>query len=270
MARPQTEHYVQGNKTMHELSFDEALSKLSSIPAFKKQFLSLPPPASFPARELVRRALREYCGFERPDRGRIIKAEEAQAYAKALTQTWASEITTKTQIKALQSCARFKKDFLARVLHTYHSPLTERQVVRNHIASLGQQDQKGLHIQEMNAIITHFKAHWGLEDHLVDSARYYGLTADSITADGAETNQKEIKKMSTLQLKTRTLLNGANADSMHDDELFDLISNTEREIKRMEEIENKPKKLEAKIAERRDEIKKLVNFIDTRKYAPTN
>lgn len=60
------------------------------------------------------------------------------------------------------------------------------------------------------------------------------------------------------------LIKGQRADNMTDDQIFSLIAKLETEINNLESISNKPNKLKSKIEALRQDIYKLVVFVDGR------
>lgn len=60
-----------------------------------------------------------------------------------------------------------------------------------------------------------------------------------------------------------TYIDGKDVESMSDSELFGKIQTIENNIKDMEAIENKPKRLVLRIKEAQDSIKKLIKLIDS-------
>lgn len=61
-----------------------------------------------------------------------------------------------------------------------------------------------------------------------------------------------------------TLINGQNATNLSDDDIFKLIGKLEEMAQSLCRIQNKPKKLVAKIDSINEDIKKLVDFVDAR------
>ena len=68
----------------------------------------------------------------------------------------------------------------------------------------------------------------------------------------------------TKTIERVTLIQGENAALKSDDEIFKLISKLEQQKKTLEVIENKPKKLKAKIDAIQGDIDRLVEFVDSR------
>lgn len=77
---------------------------------------------------------------------------------------------------------------------------------------------------------------------------------------------KEItmNKTAIIKITTKTLVNGTDVKELDDSTIYNLIADQEAEIKRLEAIENKPKKLVAEIGERRAGIKALVDYLDSK------
>jgi hypothetical protein len=61
-----------------------------------------------------------------------------------------------------------------------------------------------------------------------------------------------------------TLIAGENAANKTDGEIFEMIGKLETQIKRLETIEHKPKKLSARIEELKKDINDLVEYVDSR------
>ena len=80
------------------------------------------------------------------------------------------------------------------------------------------------------------------------------------------TTPKEItmNKTAIIEITTKTLVNGIDVKDLDDSAIYDLIARQEAEIKRLEAIENKPKKLVAEIEKRRAGIKALVDYLDSK------
>lgn len=65
-------------------------------------------------------------------------------------------------------------------------------------------------------------------------------------------------------IETRTFIFGDNAANMTDEQIFAGIAKIEAEIKKLDGVENKPKKLQAKIDAMKADIAKLVEYVDAR------
>ena len=63
---------------------------------------------------------------------------------------------------------------------------------------------------------------------------------------------------------TQYLIAGQNADSMDDGAIFKLIAKLELEAEQLGKISNKPKKLVARIQAIKEDVQKLVDFVDAR------
>lgn len=70
--------------------------------------------------------------------------------------------------------------------------------------------------------------------------------------------------MAEANIKTLILIQGVDAAHKTDDDIFKLIAKLEQEAASLNNISNKPKKLLAKIKEIKDDIDKLVEFVDNR------
>jgi len=79
------------------------------------------------------------------------------------------------------------------------------------------------------------------------------------------TQENEMSAQETTKIiEEITLINGVNATSLSDDQIFDLIAKLETKAKVLNNIENKPQKLIAKICYINEDIAKLVAFVDAR------
>lgn len=67
-----------------------------------------------------------------------------------------------------------------------------------------------------------------------------------------------------IAVQTVTFIHGRDSAQVTDEQLFDLIRAKEVQIKRLDEIENKPNALAQRIRQLRADIVSLVNFCDTR------
>lgn len=72
------------------------------------------------------------------------------------------------------------------------------------------------------------------------------------------------KEDSMLTIQTKTYVNGNEIDKLTDGQLFEMIAGQEREMKEMEAIINKPKKLVAELVKRQAGIDALVAFLDAK------
>lgn len=65
-----------------------------------------------------------------------------------------------------------------------------------------------------------------------------------------------------LKLTTRHFLNGKDVADLHLSQIYEAISQAESQIRELEKIENKPKRLVKEIDQRRADLKALVEFLD--------
>lgn len=70
--------------------------------------------------------------------------------------------------------------------------------------------------------------------------------------------------MTTPNIETKTFINGSDASSMNDAQIFSKIATLEAEHNRLDGIQNKPKKLVAVMAAIKEDIAKLVAYVDSR------
>jgi hypothetical protein len=85
---------------------------------------------------------------------------------------------------------------------------------------------------------------------------------------GAMSNASNVlptpKEINMITITNPTLVNGTDAANMTDDQIFGIIKQAEADIKTMSEIQNKPKKLQARIDALTDSIAHLVTIVDAR------
>ena len=65
-----------------------------------------------------------------------------------------------------------------------------------------------------------------------------------------------------IEVVCKTFINGQEAKNYSTSQLYDLIAEQEAAIKKLEALENKPKKLLKEIEERKAGIQLLVDYID--------
>lgn len=99
------------------------------------------------------------------------------------------------------------------------------------------------------------------QDHAADSMLYVAVVHPIV--------QKELEKMkrqSTTPVLTfsTTLIYGVDANSLTNDEMFEVIRDIENEIKTLDKIETKPKALAAKITSLERAVIELVRIVDAR------
>ena len=75
---------------------------------------------------------------------------------------------------------------------------------------------------------------------------------------------KENTMSKAITITTQVNVNGVNADSYTDAQLFDMIRHQENEIKNLQALTNKPQSLLREIKTRQEGIDALVNFMDER------
>ena len=95
------------------------------------------------------------------------------------------------------------------------------------------------------------------------SSNAYNKTMLQFAETTSLPNQKAATMSSvTIKIENKTFVNGADATKMTEDQLFDTIAAAEAEIRRLESLINKPKKIEARIAELQAGIAALVALSD--------
>jgi len=98
-----------------------------------------------------------------------------------------------------------------------------------------------------------------VKDHTTKAQQHFNKV------DAALTKKEPImNKTAIIEVTTKTLVNGTDVKELDDSAIYDLIAQQEAEIKRLEAIENKPKKLVAEIEKRRAGIKALVDYLDSK------
>lgn len=93
------------------------------------------------------------------------------------------------------------------------------------------------------------------------SPQIVGLRADNVIID----TPKEITmNQTTPNIETKTFINGADASGMSDAAIFSKIATLEAEHNRLDGIQNKPNKLVAVMVAIKEDIAKLVAYVDGR------
>lgn len=75
----------------------------------------------------------------------------------------------------------------------------------------------------------------------------------------------ESKQVDIINVESKVFIDGVEAATFSDDQIFERIATVERQIKRYEGIESKPKKLEKRIADMKKGIADLIKYVDSRK-----
>jgi hypothetical protein len=78
------------------------------------------------------------------------------------------------------------------------------------------------------------------------------------------TQESNMSLGTTPVVVTKTFINNLEAESVTDDQIFELISRTELEIDRLEKTKTKPAKLKARIEAMKEDVKALVKLVDER------
>lgn len=84
------------------------------------------------------------------------------------------------------------------------------------------------------------------------------------TDSAEQTPQPEEPIMNGINIETRTYVNGADISGLSDDQVFATIAAAEAEVRKLEAIEAKPAKLQAKIDALKANIVKLGELVDAR------
>lgn len=66
------------------------------------------------------------------------------------------------------------------------------------------------------------------------------------------------------KIETKTFINGSDAATLSDDQIFLLIARTEKDIEKLEAIKEKPKKLTIKITAMKNSVLELIKIVDSR------
>lgn len=72
------------------------------------------------------------------------------------------------------------------------------------------------------------------------------------------------KANTTKLIEKKTFINGVDASTLTDDQIFNVIKQAEAEIEGLELINNKPEKLGKKIAKLQKAIEKVRQYVDER------
>jgi hypothetical protein len=110
------------------------------------------------------------------------------------------------------------------------------------------------------------------DDHLIDDAAESSLylppsvvaSIDDIAEALSPTPEENIMSKDTIEISTKTLINGQDINDFKDAQIYDLIAAQEAEIDRLSAIKTKPKKLMAEIEERQAGIAALVAHLDSK------
>lgn len=84
-------------------------------------------------------------------------------------------------------------------------------------------------------------------------------TPNPTTKDHTMTTNASITKV-----EQKTFINGVDAATLSDDHIFGLIAKAEQQIESLNKINNKPKKLQARIKDISAYVKDLVAYVDNR------
>lgn len=113
---------------------------------------------------------------------------------------------------------------------------------------------------------------WHVGDNLPPMQQILSINHNTVPAEQIPTplDQPQPTKetimttASIIEITTKTLINGIDIATMGDSAIYSTIANQEAEIKKLEAIENKPKRLVAEIEKRKAGIKALVDFLDSK------
>lgn len=119
-----------------------------------------------------------------------------------------------------------------------------------------------LHYYSEEVFGYHFEQWCGIDNPPPSSKEAY---QDNATKYAAKPIKKEPETMKSIEIIKKTLINGTDITTMSDNDLFTKIAQAEAEVKALEEIEAKPKKLVARITEIKKSITDLVKLMDSTK-----
>lgn len=97
-----------------------------------------------------------------------------------------------------------------------------------------------------------------------DNFLHYPPASKPTTERTQTMNPDSVKDRTTATIEHRTLIQGRDASTMHDSEIFQLIAKLEDRIEGLQQIKAKSKKLAAHIEELQADVNKLVEFVDGR------
>lgn len=116
-----------------------------------------------------------------------------------------------------------------------------------------------LHYYSEEVFGFHFTQWCGTNDAPPDGKTAY---QDNATKYAKELTTKKETKVMRIEITKKTFINGTDITTMTDDALFAKLAQAEAEVKELEAIEAKPKKLVARIKEVKQSIADLVKLMD--------
>ncbi len=155
--------------------------------------------------------------------------------------------------KRLADDVQFRNHFYKAAYHGQATPKSLRLVIWDYMAALMPGEDRRT-ISERDRLVHYFK------DIIIDRKLSYQLEEILPLPEQKETTDMSHQKI----IETKTYVNGADAANMTDEQIFSAIANVEAEINHLNGVQNKPQKLEAKIAAMQEDIKALVAFVDGR------
>ena len=110
---------------------------------------------------------------------------------------------------------------------------------------------------------------WGNQKYEISSAyveTVYAARQQRLKAKTTDSSTTEEPTMNdnTPTIETKTFIQGEDASNMTDAQIFNRIAKLEDEIDKLSKIKNQPKKLQALIQTKQDDINKLIEFVDAR------
>jgi hypothetical protein len=94
----------------------------------------------------------------------------------------------------------------------------------------------------------------------ISNAQYH---FDRVNKELNKINQEKIMTPEQV-FQERKYIDGVNAKELTDEDIYNVINDVEKEIERLNKMKTKPKKVEAKIKAFEEQLKKLVEFVDSR------
>lgn len=81
--------------------------------------------------------------------------------------------------------------------------------------------------------------------------------------DAHDTATAKLKEPTKMKIETVTFVNGKDVRMLSVDELLTLVSDSEAEIAKFEKVAHRPKMIDARVVELRDNLRALVSLVDS-------
>lgn len=98
----------------------------------------------------------------------------------------------------------------------------------------------------------------------VEIAEHIDSAVSHLTAVSNSLKEILMNKTEIIKIETKTFVNGVDISTMDDASVYALIATQEAQIKELDKIETKPKKLTAEIEKRKAGVKALVDYLDSK------